>query len=51
MINSNDADAYYNSGLTYYESGQYHKAIDDYTKAIELNPEDAKAYVGRGCKL
>jgi len=28
--------------------GQYDKAIADYTKAIELNPRDAKAYNNRG---
>jgi len=27
----------------------YHKAIDDYTKAIELEPESADAFYNRGC--
>ena len=29
-------------------SPDYDKAIDDYTKTIELNPDDADAYYSRG---
>ena len=29
-------------------NGDYYGAIADYTKAIELNPDDAAAYYNRG---
>ena len=35
-------------GLACYEKGDYDKAVADYTKAIELNPQDAEAYNNRG---
>jgi tetratricopeptide (TPR) repeat protein len=40
--------AYNNRGLAYADLGQYKQAIKDYDRAIELNPEDAKAYNNRG---
>jgi tetratricopeptide (TPR) repeat protein len=42
--NPNDADVYNNRGLDYYNKGQYDQAISDFTKAIELNANDADAY-------
>ena len=38
----------FNSGVDKYEQGDYQGAIADYTKAIEINPEDANAYLNRG---
>ncbi len=40
--------AYYNQGYAYSKLGDYDGAIENYTKAISLNPKDAKAYVNRG---
>jgi len=40
--------AYNNFGIFYYYLGEYHKAIDDYTKAIQLNPNYTDAYYSRG---
>ncbi|KJU87026.1 TPR repeat-containing serine/threonine protein kinase [Candidatus Magnetobacterium bavaricum] len=45
---TNTADAYYNSGVSYYNKKQYSIAIIDYTKAIELNPRYIAAYLNRG---
>ena len=43
-----NAEAYYNRGIAYGDKGEYDKAIEDYSKAIELNPEYAEAYNNRG---
>ncbi len=40
--------AFYNQGDAYSKLGDYEGAIDKYTKAIGLYPNDAKAYVNRG---
>ena len=37
----------YKRGQAYYESGEYHKAIAEYNKAIELNPNLGLAYFNR----
>ena len=34
-----------------YNSGKYEKAIQDYSKAIKLNPQGAKAYYNRGVAI
>lgn len=42
--------AYYNRGQAYFTLGRPRLAVDDYTKAIELSPDDpqqALAYAGR----
>ena len=39
---------YVNLGLAHYDKGEYDLAIAEYTKAIELDPENAVAYNGRG---
>ncbi len=35
-------------GLARSESGDYQGAVDDYTQAIRLNPEDEVSYLRRG---
>jgi len=42
------ATAYANRGTAYRDTRQYDRAMDDYNKAVELNPGDARAYVLRG---
>lgn len=38
----------YNQGLSNYNQGNYEEAIDDFTKAINLNSNDPLAYYNRG---
>ena len=40
--------AYNNRGAAYYFRGNVDRGIEDYTKAIELNPNYADAYNNRG---
>jgi len=42
------AEDHFYSGNTKYELKDYKGAIQDYTKAIELNPNHANAYYNRG---
>lgn len=44
----NTAVAYYNRGLAYENLDKFQNAIDDFTKAIALNPDDASSYLYRG---
>lgn len=46
MINlaSDFANAYFDHGLSYATISEYGLAIEDFTKAIELKPDDADAY-------
>ena len=45
---SDRAIAYSIRGGAYQAEGDSNRAIEDFTKAIEINPQDAKAYVRRG---
>jgi protein O-mannosyl-transferase len=40
--------AYKNRGVYYYERGEFDRAIEDYTKAIDLDPSYIHAYNNRG---
>ena len=39
---------YFTQGVERYNSGNYREALANYTKAIEINPQDADAYTNRG---
>ena len=41
-------DEYFERGEAAFEQGRYDEAIANYTKAIQLNADDAAAYVNRG---
>lgn len=43
------AAGYVDRGNRYSRNAVYHRAIADYTMAIELNPEYADAHYNRGC--
>lgn len=49
--NKKFADKYYEQGLVFYQSMEYERAIDDFAKALEINPKDRenhKVYYMRG---
>ena len=48
MNGFDNAEAYNERGNDYSNLGQYERAIEDYKKAIELNPNDDVAYYYRG---
>ena len=43
-----EAELAYNDGIAYSKLGQHQRAIQDYDKAIQLDPDDAMAYRLRG---
>lgn len=42
------AEDYYNAGVSAYDNKHYSVAIDNFTKAIELDPQYSEAYNNRG---
>ena len=46
--NPMSAIGYMNRAHVCKEQGQFEQAIDNYTKAIELDPQNVEAYIGRG---
>ena len=48
MTEPETTSKYRESGNIKYNSEDYQGAISDYTKAIEINPKEAKAYCNRG---
>ncbi len=40
--------AYYQQGKTYNKLKEYQKAINSFNKVLEINPNNAKAYLKRG---
>ena len=49
--NSQNARQYYRTGLTFVEAGNQKDAIDQFTRAIDLDPEYVQAYVERAHSL
>lgn len=46
-LNKECAQTYYNRGLAHAKKGEFERAIVDYTKAIEIEPNNADAYYRR----
>ena len=42
------ATQYFDQGVEKYDTGNYQGAIDDWSRAIEINPKNALAYYNRG---
>ena len=47
-LNPNYAESYFIRGKAFYETKQYDRAIEDFTKVIELIPNHRVAYRQRG---
>jgi len=43
-----ESQKYYNQGCRKFDNGDYHGAIEEFDKAINLNPQYTKAYTNRG---
>ena len=43
-----DAKFYIDRGIAYAEKGQFDQAVDDFTKALEIDPKSADTYYYRG---
>ncbi|MCS7188664.1 MAG: tetratricopeptide repeat protein [Bacteroidia bacterium] len=48
LAHASYAQAHYNRGYVYYILKEYDRALDDFARAAELNPHDAKAYFMKG---
>lgn len=48
VYNPSNASAYYNRGLMYHKKSSYKKAVEDFSKAIELDKNFTFAYIARG---
>ena len=47
-VQASDSSYFFNRAYQKTEKGDYYGAISDYTKAIEINPQDGDAYNNRG---
>ena len=47
-LDQNDANVYFNRGISYGAKDDYRKAIEDYSYAIALKSDYAEAYCNRG---
>ncbi|MBE9511913.1 MAG: tetratricopeptide repeat protein [Bacteroidetes bacterium] len=47
-VKGQSAKKHYKAGVVYIESKKFEFAIDEFTKAVELDPDFAKAYIERG---
>ena len=47
-VNAESADFYFDRAFEKGNNGDYYGAISDYTKAIEINPNDGVAFYNRG---
>jgi tetratricopeptide (TPR) repeat protein len=48
---SEDADAWYKKGNTFFNSGKYEEAIEAYDKAIEIKPDYPEDWSNLGTAL
>ncbi|MBZ0254639.1 tetratricopeptide repeat protein [bacterium] len=44
-MSTEQKQAFYNQGLEYYGQQKYDEAIEEYKKAIELDPQDGELYL------
>jgi tetratricopeptide (TPR) repeat protein len=48
QINSSNAELYVNKGFILFQTGKNSEALECYNRALELDPQESKAYRGRG---
>ncbi|MBT3178166.1 MAG: tetratricopeptide repeat protein [Desulfobacula sp.] len=48
IIYAETAKGLFDNGVLYFKQGQYQKAVDEFTKLIEIAPDNADAYKNRG---
>ena len=48
MLNNNVSSIYSNLGVIYAQEGNFSEAIENFLKAININPNDASAYKNLG---
>lgn len=48
LLSAQSATAHFNKGNGYYHQGQYEKAVEEYSRAIGINPNDVDALNNRG---
>ncbi|MDP8244265.1 MAG: tetratricopeptide repeat protein [Candidatus Hinthialibacter antarcticus] len=44
-MSADQKQAFYNQGLEYYSQQKYDEAIEEYKKAIEVDPQDGELYL------
>ena len=50
LLTPSDSDTFNNRGQAYDNKGEIHSAITDYSAAISLNPDNARAFFNRGLR-
>ena len=48
-LEGGNVHALHNRGISYERVGEYHKAVEDFSAVIAVDPENANAYFNRGC--
>ena len=48
LANEKDYDFYYDRAIKYLDNEEYYRAIQDFDKGIQINPNDPSIYIDRG---
>jgi lipoprotein NlpI len=50
-LNPDNADAWYNMGVTLHNLGRYNEAMEAYDKVLEVNPDNTVYLINKGLAL